>query len=199
MKYWPLALIAFHKSFINGLIITPQSRDRLATKSKVCSWYLQYRFCVLFTFEIMHSRKNGVRRSGYKWCQVWLLEYKMLELEANQNQTWWLGSKESACQCRRCGIDPWVEKIPWRRKWQPTSVFLPGKSHGQRSLVGYSPWGLKRVRHDSVTKQQSLGWLSGAWLASGKSEVCLWQHDKSVRVYDNKKTYVGLKVLEIIL
>ena len=38
-------------------------------------------------------------------------------------------------------FDPWVRKIPWRRKWQPTLVFLPGKSHGQRSLVGYSPGG----------------------------------------------------------
>ena len=44
--------------------------------------------------------------------------------------------KESACQCRRCEFDPWVGKIPWRRKWQPTPVFLPGESHGQRSLVG---------------------------------------------------------------
>ena len=49
--------------------------------------------------------------------------------------------KESACQCTRLGFNPWVEKIPWRRTWQPTSVFLPGESHGQRSLVGYSPWG----------------------------------------------------------
>ena len=40
-------------------------------------------------------------------------------------------------------FDPWVRKIPWRRKWQPTPVFLPGKSHGQRSLVGYSPWDCK--------------------------------------------------------
>ena len=38
------------------------------------------------------------------------------------------------------GFDPWVGKIPWRRKWQSTPVFLPGKSHGQRNLVGYSPW-----------------------------------------------------------
>ena len=42
------------------------------------------------------------------------------------------------------------QKIPWRRKWQPTSVFLPGKSHGQRSLVGYSPWGCK----ESYTTEQ---------------------------------------------
>ena len=66
----------------------------------------------------------------------------------------WLSGKESACQCRRykrCQFDPWVGKIPWRRKWQPTPVFLPGESHGQRSLVGYSPWG-HRVRHDWVTE-----------------------------------------------
>ena len=46
-------------------------------------------------------------------------------------------------QCRRPRFDPWVGKIPWRRKWQSTPVLLPGKSHGQRSLVGYSPWGRK--------------------------------------------------------
>ena len=50
-----------------------------------------------------------------------------------------LSGKES-CQCRRPGFDPWVGKIPWRRKWQLTSVFLPGESHGQGSLAGYSPW-----------------------------------------------------------
>ena len=53
--------------------------------------------------------------------------------------------KESACQCRRPGFNPWVRKIPWRRTWQPTPVFWPGKSHGQRSLVGYSPWGCKEL------------------------------------------------------
>ena len=41
------------------------------------------------------------------------------------------------------GFNPWVRKIPWRRNWQPTSVFLPGESHGRRSLVGYSPQGCK--------------------------------------------------------
>ena len=55
---------------------------------------------------------------------------------------------------RRWGFDFWVRKNPWRRKWQPTPVFFPGKSHGQRSLVAYSPWGHKRVRHNLTTKQQ---------------------------------------------
>ena len=66
----------------------------------------------------------------------------------------WLSGKEFTCQCKRQGFDPWVRKILWRRKWQPTPVFLPGKSHGQRSLVGYSPWGHKRVGRDWVTKEQ---------------------------------------------
>ena len=52
--------------------------------------------------------------------------------------------KESACQCRRHGFDPWVRKIPWRRKWQSTSVFLPGKFPGRRSLGGHSPWGSQK-------------------------------------------------------
>ena len=54
--------------------------------------------------------------------------------------------KEPACQFRRhkrCKFSPWVGKIPWSRSWQPTPVFLPGESHGQRSLEGYGPWGLK--------------------------------------------------------
>ena len=44
--------------------------------------------------------------------------------------------KESACQCRRCRFNPWVKKIPWSRKWQPTSLFLPGKSHGEATVHG---------------------------------------------------------------
>ena len=51
------------------------------------------------------------------------------------------GAVKNRLQLRRCSFDPWVGKIPWRRAWQATSVFLPGKSHGQRSLAGYSPWG----------------------------------------------------------
>ena len=55
--------------------------------------------------------------------------------------------KESTCQCRYCA---WVGKILWRRKWQPTPVFLPGESYGQRSLLGDSPWG----RKESDTTEQ---------------------------------------------
>ena len=51
--------------------------------------------------------------------------------------------KESACSAGRPGFDPWGRKISWRRKWQPTPVFLPGEFHGQRSPASYSPWGGK--------------------------------------------------------
>ena len=59
-----------------------------------------------------------------------------------------ISGKEPACQCRRHkqhGFNPWVGKIPWRRKWQPTPVFLPGKFHGQRNLEGLKSMGLQRV------------------------------------------------------
>ena len=52
-------------------------------------------------------------------------------------------SKDSACSAGDLRFDPWVRKIPWRRKWQPTPVSLPGKSHGQRGLVGGGLWGCK--------------------------------------------------------
>ena len=66
----------------------------------------------------------------------------------------WRSGKESACQgkghqevtrCRGHGFHLWVGKIPWRRKWQHSPIFLPGKFHGQRSLMGYSPWGCKEL------------------------------------------------------
>ena len=67
---------------------------------------------------------------------------------------WWLSGKECTCQYRRRRFNPWIGRIPWRRSWQLTPVFLLGKSHGQRNLEGYSPWGGKRIGHDLATKQQ---------------------------------------------
>ena len=71
-----------------------------------------------------------------------------------------MGGKESTCQCKRQkrpGFDPWVGKIPWRRKWQPTPVSLPGESHGQKSLEGYSPWGYKE--QDTAKQEPRKGLL----------------------------------------
>ena len=70
------------------------------------------------------------------------------------------GSDGKECGIR--GFNPWVGKIPWRRKWQPTPIFLPGKFHGWRSLAGYSPWRCKKLDttertcpiHNSTTERQ---------------------------------------------
>ena len=89
--------------------------------------------------------------------------------------------KESAWQCRSCKrleCNSWVRRIPWRRKWQPTLVFLLGKSHIRRSLVGYSPWGRKESdmteNHSSMFKVfrlTSFREVRGAWLLSAASWV----------------------------
>ena len=105
---------------------------------------LFYYTFIIFTFILPFPQKSLILASLYllsfaKYCP------DILELPR------WCSGKEIVCQCRRhrrCEFDAWVGKIPWRRKWQPTSVFLPGKSDGQRSLMGYSPRVYRRVRHD---------------------------------------------------
>ena len=66
-----------------------------------------------------------------------------LRRSSQTRASWWLRGQSVFLKCGRPGFDPWVRKIPWSRKRQPILVLLPGKSHGWRSLVGYSPWGHK--------------------------------------------------------
>ena len=68
----------------------------------------------------------------------------------------WLSGKKIRLLTQKHRLNLWVGKIPRRRKWQPTPVFLPGKSHGWKSLAGYSPWGCKRVGQGFVTKTRYL-------------------------------------------
>ena len=127
----------------------------------------------------------------------------------------WLskGGKESACQCRRLRFDPWVGKILWGRAWQPTPVFLPGESHGHRSLAGYSPWGHKRVHTTwwlndniitgSVLRRSEWGmmlplWADGVWRTRflGQSAgVWGWAPCPLVVVTPQKQCYLGLTLL----
>ena len=68
----------------------------------------------------------------------------------------WLSVEESTCQWRRrFDLPRGLGEILWDGEWQPTPVFLPGKFHGQRSLVGYCPWGRKRAGHDWVTEHST--------------------------------------------
>ena len=71
----------------------------------------------------------------------------------------WCSSKECPCQCRRHRVNPWVGKIPWRRKWQPTPVFLPGKLHGQRSLADSSPHQELDILSETGLQLQRYAWV----------------------------------------
>ena len=92
----------------------------------------------------------------------------------------WHDGKESTCQCRRrkrCGFYPWLRKIPWSRKWQLTPVFSLGKFHGQRSLVGYGPWGHKGTAQwlsISPLQAYSPSCLLIPWLASMLLDILMW-------------------------
>ena len=92
----------------------------------------------------------------------------------------WLSGKDPTCQCkrhRRGSFDPWVRKIPWRRKWLPTPVVLPGKSHGQRSLASYSLWGHKQ---SNMTYQPSMHPINVMLLNHHETIPYLLLHGKSV-------------------
>ena len=88
--------------------------------------------------------------------------------------------KEPACQCRRRkrhGFEPQGRKILWRRAWQPTPVFLPGESHGQRSLVGYSPWGHREPDITETTQHGS---------SQGQEKVKLTIHHHTVKNHTSR-------------
>ena len=84
-------------------------------------------FCFLYNTVFIHSFSYLLSI----YCVPWVSQMALV-----------VAPLETTCQCRRDkrhGLDPWIGKVPWRRAWQPTLVFLPRESHGQRSLVGYSP------------------------------------------------------------
>ena len=91
----------------------------------------------------------------FHWCTCLHLQSLFVAEAARCRASLCLRPLRICLQCRRPGFNPWVGKIPWRREWQPTSVFFPGEFHGQRHLAGYSPWSHKRVRHNSIKQQQS--------------------------------------------
>ena len=96
--------------------------------------------------------KTTIYYTPTRMAKIVKLKLVNIDKDTHLNSSWLLklprqlSGKESTCQCRRCrrcGFDPWVGKMPWRRKWQPTPVFWAAESHGQRSWVGHSPWGGK--------------------------------------------------------
>ena len=100
------------------------------------------------------------------WSVLFLILSFQIILTQTFTQASLVAQRVSVClQCRRPWFDPWVRKIPWRRKWQPTPVLLPGKSHGQRSLVDYSPWDCKELDtlSDFTSLQTFTHWMIGLW------------------------------------
>ena len=94
------------------------------------------------TVDLTYSPCIG-RRSLNHWITR---EVLFIFLSPSRGLPRWLSGKESACHCRKCGrhgFNPWVRKISWGKKWQPTPVFLLGKFRGQRSLGGCAPWGCR--------------------------------------------------------
>ena len=114
----------------------------------------------------------GFSRQDY-WSGVPLPSPYRLQYSVN-GISGWLSVKECACQSKRCRFDPWVRKIPWRRKWQPTPVVLPGKSHGRRSLVGYNPWGR---RESDTTERLYLLYFTFCFIDYARAINCV-NHNK---------------------
>ena len=98
--------------------------------------------------------------------------------------------KGPACQCRRhkrYWFDPWIRKIPWRRHGNPLLLFLPGESHGRRSLAGYKSMGSQRVRHDWVTEHAH----THVWTApTGGLQIGLNAHCTLRWQYSQKQGYL---------
>ena len=97
----------------------------------------------------------------------------------------WGSSKEPACQCRRHRFNPWVRKIPWRREWEPSPIFLPGKSHGEKRLVSYTPWGHKGVRHNFSSVQFRLSVVSDSLRPHGLHHTWLPSPLPTPKAYSN--------------
>jgi len=81
--------------------------------------------------------QHGIWYTACSWLIFIEGSNETVDVTVLQGLPWWLRWWRIHLQCRRPRFDPWVGKIPWRRRWQPTRVFLPGGFHGQKSLVGY--------------------------------------------------------------
>ena len=91
-----------------------------------------YKYCLNICFQLFWcTSRSGINRSHGKFViRTYFGDFLGVVVQCMRIRL----------QCRRPGVNPRVRKVPWRRSWQPTPVFLPGEFHGQRSLAGYSPW-----------------------------------------------------------
>ena len=131
-------ILAARDSYISQNLHSKQKPLRIPSLSPH-SGHETFIHITIFPISYLKSLKewNGERGRVGGWRERILIQPKTYT-----GLRWWLSGRESVCR-RSCGLDAWDGKILWRRKWQPTPVFSPGKSHGQRRLAGYSPWGHK--------------------------------------------------------
>ena len=102
-------------------------------------------YCLLHWQEDSLPLSHGGTSGKEHTCQYWRHKRQISTERLLNGLPWWLRWQRIRLQYRRPGFNPWVGKIPWRRGWLPTPVSLSGEFHGQRSLVGYSPRGLKEL------------------------------------------------------
>ena len=107
-------------------------------------------------------------------------------LVVNSTIILWLPGKKSSCHCRRFKFDPWIRKIPWKRKCPPIPVFLSGKFHGQRNLAGYSSWDYK----ESETSEQLSPYTH---LESWKCWLSFWQCIRSMTLFSHNVNFRKFK------
>ena len=141
-QMWNNSACSQHTAFSSGQQgPTPLPASRPWVLSENCHSVPRFPSPHVWTFKLCsHKSQGGKRGSTVALTQA----------------TGSTSGEEPSCQCRTSNTfrsSPWFGTILWRREWQPTSVFLPGESHRQRSLVGYSPWGHKRTGHDLAIKQ----------------------------------------------
>ena len=116
---------AVRETWVQSLCWEDSLEEGLTTYSSILAWRIPW------IEETGGLQSVESQRAGHNWATF-------------THFTLGSSGKEPSCQsrgCKRCEFDPWARKMPWRRAWQLTPVFLPGESHGQRSLTSYGPWG----------------------------------------------------------
>ena len=146
-----------HLILCHPLLLLPSIFPSIWVSSKESALHIKWPKHWSFSFSISPSDEY----SGYSGCQGqpgrilrWGKRKYELQSKYTTRARMWksfpggASGEEPSCQyrrCKKCGFDPWVGKIPWRREWLPTPVFLPGEFPGQRNLAVYCPWGCKEL------------------------------------------------------
>ena len=102
----------------------------------------RHEYSALLEMRADRGQAKGISDHSAALCSSQSTQYSVMAYMGKECKNEWI---YVYMQHRGPRFDPWVEKIPWRRKWQPTPVLLPGRSHGWRSLASYSPWGHKEL------------------------------------------------------